>query len=327
MKRDGNGVRIGIDLGGSNIAAGLLKDDGGLAYKCKVKTDTSSESAVLRGLADVVFDVTNACGIEARDIDSIGVACPGAVDSERGVVEYSANLPLCGADIRTALSSAVNVDADKVRIANDADAAALGEYRAGVGKGTENFMLVTLGTGVGAGCICGGRMLSGRGHSAGELGHTVIVYGGEQCACGRRGCAERYCSASALKHQTKDKIEACERDGIFTSMKKLVADNDGRISARTAFIAAADGDVAAREVVNAYISYLSCMLTNFINIFAPEVLAIGGGVSGEGERLLAPLRERVYGEMYDRKRPREMYTRIECAALGNDAGIVGAAMI
>ena len=318
--------RIGIDLGGTNIAAGLVSEDGKIEYKYKTQTDISSAAAVIEGLADAAAGVMRECGIDAGDIGSIGIACPGAVDTDRGIVEYSANLPLLDTDVRGLLSRAVGVETDRIRVANDADAAALGEYRVGIGRGMGDLLLVTLGTGVGAGYINNGRMLTGHNHSAGEFGHTVIVYGGEPCACGRRGCAERYCSASALKRQTGAKIEEYGRKGIRTLLSELV-EKEGKISARTAFAAASMGDLAAAEVVDAYISYLSCMLANFINIFQPEVIAIGGGVSGEGERLLATLRQQVYTEMYNSRQRPEQYTRIECASLGNDAGIVGAAML
>ncbi len=224
------------------------------------------------------------------------------------------------------LAESTGIDVSRIRLANDADAAALGEYSAGAGRGAHDFLMITIGTGIGGSYISDGKILTGKNHAGGELGHSVIVYGGELCGCGRRGCAEKYCSATALVRITETAIKEYGRRGVETVMTELVK-SDGRVSGRTAFRAADAGDEAGKAVVDEYISYLACALTNYINIFQPEVLAVGGGVSNEGERLLAPLRERVYAEMYNKRQPTEMYTRICRAELGGDAGIVGAAML
>lgn len=317
--------RIGIDLGGTNVAAGIVNDAGEVLYRYSAKTDTKSERSVVGSLSMAVGSLLQMSGISADDI-SVGVACPGTVNSVRGIVEYSANLPLCGTDVAGMLSSETGVDVSRIYMANDADAAALGEYRAGAGRGAHDFLMITIGTGVGGGYISDGKILTGRNHSAGELGHTVIVYGGEPCGCGRRGCAEKYCSATALVRLTKAAVAECERRGVKTLMTEI-AEADGKFSGRTAFRAADRGDEAGAAVVDEYISYLSCALTNYINIFQPEVLAVGGGVSNEGERLLDPLRNRIYGEMYNKRQPESFYTKICRAELGGNAGVVGAAML
>ncbi len=314
---------IGVDLGGTNIAAGIVSPDGRIFEKLSIKTDVSSERAVIGGMAEVVIELMRRSGLGGGDIGTLGVACPGIVDGDRGVVEYSANLPLLGTDIVGGLSALTGIEKERVRIANDADAAALGEYRFGAGVDCTDFLMITIGTGIGGGYISDGKILTGKNHAGGEFGHTVIVFGGEQCGCGRRGCAERYCSASALVRQTSAAIEDCERRGVKTLMAKM-AEEYGKVSGRTPFRAADAGDEEAKAVVDRYISYLACTVTNFINIFQPEVLAIGGGISNEGERLLAPLRERVLGEMYNKRQQRMLYTEIKRAELGGDAGVVGA---
>lgn len=318
--------RIGIDLGGTNVAAGLVTPSCEIALKRSAKTDSSSGDAVIGGMAELVAGLLSDGGVSPSGIDALGVACPGTVDSARGVVERSANLPLRDTHMAELLAVGTGIDASRVRIANDADAAAFGEYKAGSGRGTRDFLLVTVGTGIGGGYISDGRILTGRNHAGGEFGHTVIVFDGEPCGCGRRGCAEKYCSAKALVRLTGEALADCERRGVHTLMADMVA-RDGRISGRTAFRAADEGDAEAAAVVDLYIRYLACALTNYINIFQPEVLAVGGGISNEGERLLAPLRELVMKEVYNRSQPPEMITDIRRAELGRDAGIVGAAML
>ena len=317
---------IGIDLGGTNIAAGIVAPSGEIIKKCSAKTDKTSEETVISGMADIVKMLLSESGISRDEIGTLGVACPGIVDGERGVVERSANLPLLGTNVAEMLAGKTGIDISRIRTANDADAAALGEYHAGSGRGVHDFLMVTIGTGIGGGYISGGRILTGRNHAGGEFGHTVIVCGGEPCGCGRRGCAEKYCSATALVRLTRETLDECERDGTQTMMTDMVR-RDGKISGRTPFRAADAGDETAMRVVDRYISYLACTLTNFINVFQPEVLAVGGGLSNEGERLLLPLRERVYAEMYNKYQPRRLYTEIKRAELGGDAGIIGAARL
>ncbi len=317
--------KIGIDLGGSNVAAALVGDGGEILYRYAAKTDRGSAASVIRGLADAVVGIERACSLSNDDIGSIGVACPGSVDRDRGVVDFSANLPFSGDDVAGGLSSLTGVDRGRIKLSNDADAAALGEYHFGAGRGVREFLMITIGTGIGSGYINDGKILTGFNHAGGELGHTVIVYDGEPCACGRRGCAEQYCSAPALARQTRAAVAESEAAGVHTVMSDIAA-RDGKFSARTPFRAAELGDEAAVAVVDRYVSYLACAIANFINIFQPEVLAVGGGVSNEGERLLAPLRDRVDAEIYGNGASGAR-TRIVRAALGNDAGIVGAAML
>lgn len=317
---------IGIDLGGTNIAAGIVTRDGKIVSKYTAKTDVSSEEAVISGLADAVRALKEESGLPDGAIGTLGVACPGIVDSTRGIVERSANLPLLGTHVAEALAARTGFDVSRVKTANDADAAALGEFHVGSGRGVRDFLMITIGTGIGGGFISGGKILTGRNHAGGEFGHTVIVFGGEPCGCGRRGCAEKYCSAKALVRLTGEALADCERRGVHTLMADMV-ERDGRISGRTAFRAADEGDPEAAAVVDLYIRYLACALTNYINVFQPEILAIGGGISNEGEKLLAPLRRVISEEIYNRYQPDELKTKIRRAELGGDAGIIGAAML
>ncbi|MBQ3817540.1 MAG: ROK family protein, partial [Clostridia bacterium] len=206
-------------------------------------------------------------------------------------------------------------------IENDANAAAYGEYIAGAGKGTENFVAVTLGTGVGGGVIINGKIYSGSNYAGAELGHTVINMDGEACTCGRKGCWEAYASATALIRQTKQEMIKYPQSVMWDMCEGDI----NKVSGRTAFDAMRKGDLAGKKVVDDYIKYVAVGISNNINIFQPEVICIGGGVSKEGDTLVIPIREYVSGENYARNV--EKKTEIKTAALGNDAGIIGAAYL
>jgi glucokinase len=210
-----------------------------------------------------------------------------------------------------------------VNLENDANAAALGEY-VHSGEGTDSFVFITLGTGVGGGIIIDGKIHSGFNYAAGELGHTVICHDGRLCSCGRRGCWEAYSSATALSAMTKEKILECKAQRIPSIMIDEYEAN-GRVSARTAFAAMKKGDAPGKEVVDKYIDYLACGITNMINIFQPEILTIGGGVCNERDYLLKPLMEKVDHAQYTRSSKKK--TKVVIAELGNDAGIIGAAAL
>lgn len=207
-----------------------------------------------------------------------------------------------------------------VYVENDANAACIGEILAGGAKGCKNVVAVTIGTGVGAGVVINGRLLRGHNNSSGELGHVGMVYNGRQCNCGRKGCIEAYCSARALTELT---LEAMEKNP--GSLMWEISQKDGKTNARTAFKAMKEGDAAAAALVWQYIEYLGYAVTSYINIFQPEIMLIGGGVSNEGEGLIGTLREYAAAHSYD-KNPLKR-TKIMAATLGNDAGIIGAALL
>ena len=204
---------------------------------------------------------------------------------------------------------------------NDANCAALGEATAGCGKGAKDFVMITLGTGVGSGIIANGKLVTGLNYAAGEMGHTVIVYGGLPCNCGRRGCWEKYSSATALIAQTKDAM----RENPDSIMWDLVDNDILNVTGRTAFDAMRKGDEAAKRVVDNYIAYLACGISNVVNIFQPEVLAVGGGIGNERENLLAPVRKILASERYSIHAKKQ--TELKAATLGNDAGVIGAALL
>ena len=313
---------IGIDLGGTNIAIGLCDDDLKIIDKDSVPThgDRPGEE-IVADMAALTKKIIERNGLAVGDVEYVGIATPGTANSETGVVEYANNLPFKNFPIADLFIK--NLPVKRVIIDNDANAAALGEALAGAAKDTKSSVMITLGTGVGGGIVLDGKIFSGGLNCSGaEIGHTVISVGGRQCSCGRRGCFEAYSSATALTTLTKEKMRELELLGL-DSLLFEEAEKEGKVSARTAFNAAKRGDKHGQMLVDDYVAYLAAGIANVINVFQPEVVSIGGGVSGEGENLLAPLRKIVDVEQYTRDNP--VKTKVVKATLGNDAGIVGAA--
>ena len=313
---------LGIDLGGTNIAVGLCDEQLHMIDKGSIPTVTKDGAErVARDMAELCRKIIERNGLTVKDIASVGIATPGIANSVKGVVEYANNLPFLNFPIADVFKQYLPVE--KVVIANDATAAALGEALAGSAKGAKSAVMVTLGTGVGSGIILDGKIFAGGMNYAGaEIGHTVIVAGGRQCSCGRRGCWEAYCSATALSRVTEEKMQELSLKGI-PSLLFDEAKREGKVSARTAFNAMRRGDKYGRELVDEYINYLAVGMGNIVNVFQPEIISIGGGVSNEKEYLTEPLTELVRLEQYTRNNP--VVTKIVTATLGNDAGIIGAA--
>ena len=253
------------------------------------------------------------------DIESIGVGTPGSVNKAKGLIEFANNLGFDNVPAYALLKE--RTGCKNIYFDNDANCAALGEAVAGCGKGAKDFVAITLGTGVGSGIVVGGKLVTGVNYAAGEMGHMVIVYDGEQCNCGRKGCWERYSSATALIRQTKD---AMIKDP-FTKMWDLVDGDIRKVDGRTAFDGMRAEDDTAKKVVANYMGYLACGMSNIINTFQPEVLCVGGGVGNEKENLLGPVRKMINSQRYSVHA--EKQTKICCAELGNDAGIIGAALL
>ena len=309
---------IGIDLGGTNIKAGVVNENFEIIAKASTKTLCPRPAKdICDDMAKVSIEACKLAGISVDDIEWIGVGTPGIADNINGTIPYSNNLDFHDVPVRKYIQAHIN---KPVYVANDANAAAYGEFVAGAAKGAKNAVCITLGTGVGAGIIVDGKILTGSNHAGAELGHMVIEVDGPQCTCGRKGCFEVFSSATGLIRMTKEAM-AETPDSIMHKM----AEEDGKVSARLAFNAMRAGDSAAKAVVDKYIKYLAAGITNTINIFQPDVLCMGGGVCNEGDYLMKPLLEKVWGETYSREgTPR---TEILIAKLGNDAGIIGAAVL
>lgn len=311
---------IGIDLGGTNIVASVVDDDYNIIGTSKTPTNSPrSADEIFDDVADVCEEAVKTAGLTMEDIDSVGMGTPGTVNQD-GVIEFANNLAFNNVPARTMLAKRINKPEEKVFIENDANCAALGEAYAGCGNGAKDFVAVTLGTGVGSGVIIGGKIVNGVNYAGGECGHMVIVVDGEQCSCGRKGCWEAYASATALIRQTKKAMEEYP-----DSLMHKLAKEEGKVSGRTAFDAMRLGDIAGIKVVDDYIKYVACGLINIVNALQPEIICIGGGICNEGETLMKPLRRFVQSERYSIHS--KIQTKIVKAELGNDAGVIGAALL
>ena len=311
--------RLGIDLGGTNIVAGVVDDSFKIIATAKRKTNCPRPAEeIVKDMAEVSLEAIAKAGLEAKDIVSAGVGSPGSINPTEGIVVYSNNLGFFNLELSKLLKEKTGID---FYLDNDANAAAYGELIAGAGKGVNNFVMLTLGTGVGGGVIIDGRMLTGSNYAGAELGHTVVDINGQMCSCGRQGCFEAYASATALIRQTKQAMTKYPNSIMWDIVK---GDIDA-VNGLTAFDAMRKGDEAGKSVVDKYIYYLSVGVANMINIFQPEILCIGGGVSKEGDNIIVPLQKMVDGENYARLMEKKAV--IKAAELGNDAGIIGAAYL
>ena len=304
---------IGIDLGGTFIKGGVVDDIGNIISSSKIPTEADKgEKKVIENIADLCNAVCESANIPLADICGIGVAVPGTVDGERGAVVYSNNLGWNDVHLAEALSGYTDLP---VKLANDANSAALGEALFGSGKKYKTTVMLTLGTGVGGGVVIDGKLYDGNRAAGAEMGHAVIMMDGEKCTCGRRGCLEAYASATALIRDTKRAVEK-NPDSLMSKCRTI----DGA----TAF-SYMDVDKTARTVVDNYIKYLACGITNLANEFRPEAVILGGGVCNEGERLIRPLQAILDRDIFGGTRgPR---VEIITATLGNSAGILGAAAL
>lgn len=309
---------IGIDLGGTNIKAGVVDEDFRIIAKATCKTNLPRPAEdICRDMAEVAKQAVREAGLTLDDIESVGIGTPGIANSKSGVIEYSNNLGFKNFHVVELMKTFID---KPCFVENDANAAAYGEFVAGAAKGANNAVCITLGTGVGGGIIIDGKIYSGSNFAGAEIGHTVVDPNGPMCTCGRKGCFEVFSSATGLIRMTK---EAMEEDK--TSVMNKMSEEMGKVSARTAFNAMREGDKAGKAVVDKYIKYLALGITNTINIFQPDILCIGGGVCNEGDPLLLPLKELVAKEVYTRDSDKN--TEIVIAKLGNDAGIIGAAFL
>ncbi len=308
---------IGIDLGGTNIAVGLVNEAGEIVKHKSIPTlKERGIDAIAKDMVEVCKIIMSENNLTKEDIHSIGIGTPGLIDPEKGVIVFSSNIKMDNYPITKTMTEGLDIP---VYVANDADCAALGEVTSGAAKGCENAIVLTLGTGVGGGMILNGEIYKSSFPGAGELGHQVIVYKGRKCGCGRNGCIEQYASATAL---IRDAKEAAKNNPESRLNYYIDGDLD-RMNAKVPFDAAADGDEVAKQVLDQFFDYLACTIADLINIFKPEMILIGGGIARQKENLTAPVIEKVKQEVYSS----DFRTKIDTAMLGNDAGVIGAAML
>lgn len=309
--------QIGVDIGGTNIAMGLVNDELDIVQRVSVpfKAKDGGEGTA-RKIYRGALSMLERQGAAPEALQSIGVVVPGSIDPEASVVINAYNLNFHNEPLKAKIQHYFN-DIPVV-LANDADGAALAELHKGAFLGCKTAALFTLGTGVGGGLIIGGRMFRGGLGNGCEMGHAILVSGGEPCTCGNRGCVEAYCSATAL---IRDAVRAMKKRPGSLLLERTGGD-ESRMDAKLAIDCARDGDAAAMEVFESYIDHLGSTVASTMNLLDCERVAIGGGVSAAGEFLFEPLRKNVHAKCFY-----EHHGEVVPAAMGNNAGIIGAAML
>ena len=309
---------IGIDLGGTGIKAGVVDEKGAILAKASCPTlPERGYEAVIRDMASLAIQVARNSGHDIGEIKAIGVGLPGIMDPRSGRIPFCTNLGWHDVPLVEEMAKYVDVP---VFVDNDATVAGLAESVAGVSAGCENSVFVTLGTGVGGGVVLGGKVFSGSHGVATEIGHMITVVDGEPCTCGNKGCFERYASATALIREGRKLCQA-KPD---TWLEKAVNGDLSAINAKHVIDLAKAGDPDCAAIFDRYVYHLAIGLVNIINLYDPEVIVLGGGVSHAGQFLLDAVREKLPSMVFYKDMP---YARVELAKLTNDAGIIGAAML
>lgn len=305
----------GIDLGGTNIKGGLY-GDGKVLIKDEIKTGSLDAVSVIKNIAVIINKMLSDAGLKINDITAIGAGIPGMIESSSGTVLYNNNLGWVKVEFAWLLQQELKKDIP-VYISNDANVAALGESVFGAAKEYKDSILITLGTGVGGGVIIDGNIFEGNKGAGAELGHMVIKAGGEKCTCGRRGCFEIYCSATALIRETVKAMQKHKNSQLW----EICCGKVDNVNGKTAF----DGyftDKTAKTVVDNYITYLAEGLCNLANIFRPQAILLGGGISKQGEMLINMVKKKFDKRLYAGKLGPQV--DIKLASLRNDAGFLGA---
>mgnify|MGYP002520594720 CR=1 FL=1 len=309
--------RAGIDLGGTNIKAGIVDEEQKILAEASVPTKTERPyPEIIKDMAELVKKLLRQLQMEEKELSGIGIGSPGTIDAAHGVVCYSNNF---GWENIPLVEEFQQYFSCPVRISNDANCAALGEVKAGAAKKMKNAILLTLGTGVGGGVIIDGKVFEGAHAGGAELGHTSLIFGGERCTCGRRGCVEAYVSATALIRDARRAAAAHPE----SKMNELCSNDLTQMNGKIPFDAMEDGDAVAQEVTGRYITYLGETIANFVNIFRPDMILLSGGICNQGENLTKPLEQYIQDKCFGGDKA--FIPEIACAVLGNRAGMIGAA--
>lgn len=303
-------LNVGIDIGGTKIAGGVVADDGRIVERLRVSTPVDT-GALAQAVADMVGDLTT-----RHDVHAVGVAAAGYIDRTRSVMLHAPNIDWQNEPLRAEFESRIG---RSVTLENDASAAGWGEYRFGAGRGSTDMVMLTLGTGVGGAVIGDGQLLIGANGSAAELGHVRFVRGGRPCGCGQSGCLEQYASGRALQREIADIIDAGESGDALAAHRGA----SGVVTGRDLATLLDGGDPGALEAVRRVATALGEACGVFQAVLDPDVFVIGGGVADLGERLLEPTRTAYESSLPGfGERPT---ARFVTASLGNDAGLVGVA--
>jgi glucokinase len=308
-------VFIGIDLGGTNIKGGIYDGKNVLVKDESITGDLKAES-VIKNIAALIKKMLESAGLGLGSVAAVGAGVPGMIDTKNGIVLYNNNLGWLKVNFGKILQKELGRDIP-VFISNDANIAALGESEFGAAKEYSDSVMITLGTGVGGGVIINNKIFDGNMGAGAELGHMVIKMGGEKCTCGRKGCFESYCSATALIRQT---VKAMKKQ-TNSQLWDICGGNVDKVNGKTAFDAYYT-DKTAKKVVDNYITYLAEGICNLANIFRPQAIILGGGISKQGEMLINLVKKKFERRLYGTKLGPQVELRI--ASLRNDAGFLGA---
>ena len=308
--------QIGIDIGGTFIKIGLLDEELNIAFRDKIPFPHTTPEDMAQKLSAAIENLLNANGISHRDVESLGIVVPGSIDPAGEVVLDAFNLNFHNVPLKSLMQS--HFPDIPVLVANDANGAALAELYKGAFVGCKTAVLFTLGTGLGGGIILGGHMFNGGRGSGVEIGHAILVDGGDACNCGNLGCYEVYCSATGLAIEGRKAM----RKYPDSRLHALSGGDEARVDPLLVTNCAKDGDIAAKEAFDIYVGHLSSACASLYNMLDPEVFAIGGGLSGAGDFLFRPLREQIQKKCFFKT-----LGALVPAVMGNDAGMVGAALL
>ena len=308
---------IGVDIGGSKIAVGIVSDDLKLISKKSTPfPHTGNPMDSIETIRSLIGGLIEENHLSPKDAACIGLAVPGSIDYDRGAVIDAHNLDYHGFPLCSLVGE--GFPGVTVYVENDANAAALAEYYCGAFRGCSSGLLITIGTGIGGGLMLDGKIFIGGKKNGFEFGHAVLEFGGELCTCGQRGCIESCCSAAALVREGRKAAGQHHESAMFTRAQGDLS----RINAKLVMDCAREGDAVASAVYNRFTDYLGATACTAIALFDPEIIAFGGGVSNDGEFLLAPIREYARKHAFFKN-----HAKIVTAEMKNDAGIVGAAML
>ena len=311
-------IYIGIDVGGLSFKAGAVDESGNILRKADCPSGVErGYGPMIRDMAELAFKVVADSGHTMDEVKSIGIGIPGIMNQQTGRVPYCTNLFWVDVPILDEMKKYTDLP---VYVDNDATVAGLAESVAGVSASVKNSVFITLGTGVGGGVIINGRVFAGSHGAASEIGHVTTVDGGEPCNCGKRGCWERYASATALIREGR---RLCEREGDCPLLRAAGGDPE-KITAKHILDLAREGDPGCTELFNWYVHHICMGLGNLISVYDPEMFVLGGGVSRAGSFLLDAVRAELPKWVFFKTMP---YATVELARLSNDAGIIGAAML
>lgn len=310
--------RIGIDVGGTNVKIALVDSDGKIGYSNTIPTRAEmGYEYTINNMKQAIRDLMTETKLSAKDIEGIGFGLPGQVDFKSGIVRLITNIP---GWVEIPLAKMIEDEFHiPTRIDNDVRCAALGELNFGAGKGCENLICITVGTGIGSGLIINGRLVRGASNAAGEIGHIKLqMHDGPICGCGDTGCLEAFASGPSIVAMAEEYIMG----GKSTKYREMA--NGGAITPFIVAEAAKAGDPVARRIFTRMGEYIGIGMTSVVNLLNPERIIVGGGVADAGDILLTPLKETI------KKRAMKIAgetVQVVPAQLGNTAGVIGASLL